>query len=110
MWILTEATHRSVSMRQNNSTAEALLQVKQRIGQTQFSNAGKANYPWNGCFPDCKISDPKFLVESHIARWVNNPDKRGDTSNDLCFCPIHNKAFENGYFSFDHEFRTILKL
>ena len=44
----------------------------------------------------------------HIARWVDNPEKRGNTSNGLCFCPLHDKAFEVGYFSLDDEFCIIL--
>lgn len=97
-----------MSICQESSTSETLRQVKQRIGQSQFSKAVKENYHYKCCFPDCEISDHKFLVGSHIARWVDNPDKRGNTSNGLCLCPIHDKAFENGYFSLDNEFRIIL--
>lgn len=82
-------------------TSEVLRQVKQRIGQSQFSKAVKKNYGYKCCFPDCKVADFRFLVGSHIARWVDNPDKRGNISNGLCFCPIHDKAFELGYFSLD---------
>lgn len=96
------------SIRQSNFTSEILCQVKQRIGQTQFSKAVKENYRYKCCFPGCCISDHKFLIGSHIARWVDNPDKRGNTSNGLCLCPIHDKAFENGYFSLDDEFCVIL--
>lgn len=101
-------TQAPISVRQTSSTSESLRQVKQRIGQAQFSNAVKENYHYKCCFPDCEISDRKFLIGSHIARWVDNPQKRGNTSNGLCFCPIHDKAFENGYFSLDNEFCIIL--
>ena len=93
---------------QNNSTSETFRQVKQRIGQAQFSKAVKENYHYKCCFPDCEIADHKFLIGSHIARWVDNPEKRGNTSNGLCFCPIHDKAFENGYFSLDDDFCVVL--
>ncbi len=96
------------SIRQDNSTSETLRQVKQRIGQAQFSKAVKENYQYKCCFPDCSISDHRFLIGSHIARWVDNPDKRGNTSNGLCLCPIHDKAFENGYFSLDDDLCVIL--
>lgn len=98
----------SPSIHQNNSTSEAFRQVKQRIGQAQFSEAVKKNYHYKCCFPDCEIADRKFLIGSHIARWVDNPKKRGNTSNGLCLCPIHDKAFENGYFSLDNDFRVVL--
>lgn len=83
-----------------------LRQVKQRIGQAQFAKAVKENYQYKCCFPGCGISDHRFLIGSHIARWVDNPDKRGNTSNGSC--PIHDKAFENGCFSLDDEFYVVL--
>lgn len=96
------------SIHQSNSTSEVFRQVKQRIGQAQFSKAVKENYNYKCCFPDCEIVNCKFLIGSHIARWVDNPEKRGNTSNGLCLCPIHDKAFENGYFSLDNDFRVVL--
>ena len=52
------------------STSEIWRKVKQRVGQTQFSDAVKKNYHFKCCFPGCKVNDPKFLVGSHIARWL----------------------------------------
>jgi hypothetical protein len=90
------------------STAEVFREVRQRIGQTQFSEAVKKNYKYKCCFPGCNIDDPRFLVGSHIARWVDNPEKRGNISNGLCFCAFHDKAFENGYFSLDDKYCIVL--
>lgn len=98
----------ATSLPQTTHTSESLRQVKQRIGQSQFSKAVKENYHYKCCFPRCKVADPRFLVGSHIARWVDNPEKRGNTSNGLCFCPIHDKAFEIGYFSLNDEFCIVL--
>lgn len=98
----------SSSTRQNNSTSEVYRKIKQRIGQARFSDAVKQNYSYKCCFPDCEIMDRKFLIGSHIARWVDNPEKRGNTSNGLCLCPIHDKAFEHGYFSLDDDFCIVL--
>jgi len=103
-----EATNSSTSIRENASTFEVWLKAKQRVGQAQFSEAVKKNYKFQCCFPGCKVNDPKFLIGSHIARWVDNPNKRGNTSNGLCFCVLHDKAFENGYFSLDDEFHIVL--
>lgn len=100
-------TQRPTLIHRKSPTSESLRQIKQRIGQAQFSKAVKENYHYKCCFPDCEITDHKFLIGSHIARWVDNPEKRGNTSNGLCFCPIHDKAFENGYFSLDDEFRIV---
>lgn len=103
-----EVTHNPTLIQDTIHTSEILHQVRQRIGQSGFSKAVKKNYHYKCCFPDCKIKDPKFLIGSHIARWVDNPEKRGNTSNGLCFCPLHDKAFEVGYFSLDDEFCIIL--
>lgn len=90
------------------STSEVWRSVKQRIGQIQFSESVKKNYGYKCCFPECKIDDPKFLVGSHIARWVDNSTKRGNISNGLCLCVLHDKAFEHGYFALDDEYCVIL--
>lgn len=89
-------------------TSEILRRIKQLIGQENFSAAVKKNYKFKCCFPDCKINDPNFLIGSHIARWVDNSDKRGNISNGLCFCVLHDTAFEAGYFSLDDEYCVIL--
>lgn len=91
-----------------SSTAEIWGKVRQRIGQRAFAEAVKKNYHFKCCFPSCNIDDPQFLIGSHIARWVDNPDMRGQTSNGLCLCVLHDKAFENGYFSLDDDLRVVI--
>lgn len=103
-----EAANELAVVSSHITTSEIWRKVKQRVGQTQFSDAVKKNYQFKCCFPGCKITDPQFLVGSHIARWVDNPDKRGSISNGLCLCVLHDKAFENGYFSLDDELRIIV--
>lgn len=68
-----------------------LKQIKARVGHARFSTNVKNNYNNRCCFPECRISDSDFLVASYIARWADNREKRGDTSNALCLCPIHDK-------------------
>lgn len=90
-------------------TSVAIKQIKVRVGQARFSTNVKNNYNNQCCFPECKISDREFLVASHIARWADNSEKRGNTSNGLCLCPIHDKAFELGYFSLDDNLRVCVE-
>lgn len=90
-------------------TSVAIKQIKVRVGHARFSTNVKNNYNSQCCFPDCKISDREFLVASHIARWADNIEKRGDISNGLCLCPIHDRAFELGYFSLDDNFRVCVE-
>jgi len=90
-------------------TSMAIKQIKERVGHARFATNVKNNYNSQCCFPECKISDREFLVASHIARWADNIERRGDTSNGLCLCPIHDKAFELGYFSLDNNFKICVE-
>jgi putative restriction endonuclease len=90
-------------------TSMSIRQIKVRIEHARFSTNVKNNYNNRCCFPECGISDRDFLVASHIARWAHNSEKRGDTSNGLSLCPIHDKAFELGYFSLDDNFRICVE-
>lgn len=90
-------------------TSVVMRQIKIRVGHARFSTNVKNNYNNHCCFPECKISDRDFLIASHIARWADNSEKRGETSNGLCLCPIHDKAFELGYFSLDDNFRICVE-
>ncbi|MEY8523518.1 hypothetical protein D7X98_10085 [bacterium 1XD8-76] len=87
------------------NTSFAIRHIKARVGHARFAKNVKDNYNNRCCFPECGISDRDFLIASHIARWADNSEKRGDTSNGLCLCPIHDRAFELGCFSLDDNFR-----
>ena len=87
------------------STSIAMRQIWDRVGQATFAANVKNNYNNQCCFPNCEISDENFLIASHIARWSDNVEKRGDTANGLCLCPVHDRAFEIGYFSLDDNYR-----
>ena len=86
-------------------TGSQIASVLARTGQRKFSDSVKKMYGNHCCFPGCNISDSRFLVGSHIARWSDNESLRGDMSNGLCFCLIHDKAFEIGYFTIDQKFK-----
>jgi len=85
----------------NVYTAEGVAHLKTRIGQRDFSIAVKAAYSNKCCFPKCPIDDQRFLVASHIARWSDAPQLRGNLQNGLCLCVFHDKAFETGVFTID---------
>lgn len=89
-------------------TSEVLSIIKQRRGQENFSKNVKTNYNHCCCFPGCQVSDNNYLVASHIARWADNPELRGEISNGLCLCLVHDKAFERGYFSLDDEYKVLV--
>jgi predicted restriction endonuclease len=60
------------------------------------------------CFPGCSVSDVRFLVGSHIARWSDNEKLRGLMGNGLCLCLMHDKAFEVGLFTLDQFYKVFV--
>lgn len=90
------------------STSEIVSQIKVRVGQEKFAENVKNNFKMQCCFPGCNVAERDFLIASHIARWADNQEKRGDISNGLCLCLMHDKAFEKGYFSLDDELRVCM--
>jgi hypothetical protein len=90
------------------NTGVTLREVEQRVGHQLFSDNVKENFYSRCCFPNCEIEDRAFLISSHIARWADNDTLRGYTSNGLCLCLMHDKAFEKGYFTLDEAFRVRL--
>jgi putative restriction endonuclease len=89
-------------------TGSQISTVRTRLGQALFSNAIKRLYGNRCCFPGCTVSDPRFLVGSHIARWADNESLRGNLGNGLCLCLIHDRAFEIGLFTLDQQFRVFV--
>lgn len=74
-------------------TGSQISTVRSRLGQAKFSREIKKMYGNHCCFPGCQVSDSRFLVGSHIARWIDNEALRGHMGNGLCFCLVHDKAF-----------------
>lgn len=86
-------------------TATQLKNIKTRIGHTKFANNVKENFNYTCAFPECQVNESSFLISSHIARWADNEELRGDTSNGICLCVFHDKAFENGFFTLDRDLK-----
>jgi putative restriction endonuclease len=86
-------------------TGSQIATVRSRLGQSRFAHEIKKLYRNQCCFPGCGVSDPRFLVASHIARWSDNEKLRGQLGNGLCFCLVHDRAFELGLFTLDEKFR-----
>jgi hypothetical protein len=89
-------------------TGSQIATVRSRLGQAKFASEIKKLYGYRCCFPGCGMSDPRFLVASHIARWSDNEILRGQLGNGLCFCLVHDKAFELGLFTLDEQFRVFV--
>ena len=87
-------------------TGEQLRTVLNRVGQHEFSDLVRKNYGTQCCFPGCDVTERTFLRGSHIARWADTPELRGDVTNGLCLCLMHDQAFESGLFTIDLELRV----
>jgi putative restriction endonuclease len=89
-------------------TGQVLQVLSTRIGQSRFSGLVLANYASRCCFPGCDVAERRFLRGGHIARWSDAPQLRGEASNGLCLCLMHDAAFESGLFTLDREFRVLV--
>ena len=97
----TETRSSAISVR----TGQQISSIKTRIGQNSFSDSVRESYNHRCCFPQCPIAEREFLVGAHIARWSDAPSLRGKTSNGLCLCLFHDKAFELGLFTLSANYR-----
>src|SRR3989337_3866704 len=95
----------SYSLIHETSTEERLRTLLSRVGQNEFSTQVRENYGMKCCFPDCDVAERNFLRGGHIARWADAPELRGQISNGLCLCLMHDQAFERGLFTIDLELR-----
>jgi hypothetical protein len=89
-------------------TGSQLATVRSRIGQARFSSEIKKLYGNRCCFPGCTVSDTRFLVGAHIARWSDNAHLRGHMGNGICLCLIHDRAFETGLFTLDERYKVFV--
>ena len=87
-------------------TGSQLATIKARVGQAEFSDKIKGLYGNTCCFPGCNVTDRRFLIGAHIARWSDNETLRGNLGNGLCLCVIHDKAFEIGIFTLDENYQV----
>lgn len=82
-------------------------EARLRIGQNALRRLTLANY--GGHCAVCDTHDPLLLVTSHVARWADRPDARGKLSNTICFCTLHDRLFEHGYFGLQDDLRLIVR-
>lgn len=80
--------------------------VKVRVNQGEYRERLLKKY--NKCCL-CGVSDPAFLVASHIKPWsACEPSERLDANNGFLLCPNHDKLFDRGYISFDDKGKIII--
>ena len=73
--------------------------IKARVNQSVFRERLLHKYD---CCCMCKVSNPKFLIASHIKPWADSEnDEKLDADNGFLLCPNHDVLFDSGYISFD---------
>lgn len=89
----------------NNNNTEITAITKNRINQNVLRDFVLNNY--NNQCAICKINKPDLLVCSHIKPWKEDIENRLNPSNAICFCVLHDKLFDRGYFSLDRNYNII---
>jgi hypothetical protein len=80
--------------------------VRQRRGQARIHTLTVEQYGQTCAV--CDVTDRQLLIASHIVGWAESPENRGDLSNVICLCRMHDALFETGYWSLNDEL-VILK-
>ena len=81
--------------------------VRQRKGQDRIHRLTVENYRRRCAV--CDVMDPALLVASHVVGWAESPEDRGDLSNVICLCRMHDALFETGYWSLADSLELVKK-
>lgn len=86
-------------------TGDDLALQNRRRGQQRLRYLSLKNYG-NMCAL-CDVRDTELLVASHIARWADSEDSRGELANVVILCKPHDSLFEYGYWSLSDDLKII---
>lgn len=81
---------------------------KTRVGQYFFRMSVLSAYSNRCCVT--ALSVPELLVSSHIKPWKdsNVQTERTNPSNGLCLNALHEKAFDRGLITIDHNYNIVI--
>lgn len=80
--------------------------VKVRKGQKLFRDAVLSAYDHRCCVTG--ISDPRFLIASHIRPWKTDAENRLNPRNGLCLSLMFDKAFDLGLITLSENFHLMI--
>ncbi|MBP2660984.1 MAG: endonuclease protein [Firmicutes bacterium] len=87
----------------NYSVDDSFASQKVRgSSQRVFARAVKINYGYRCAITG--ISDPRYLIGSHIIPWAKDKDKRLNPRNGICLSILLDKAFDIGDITITPEF------
>jgi hypothetical protein len=105
--VLENAVEEGLLVLSDVATSSDVAVGRIRRGVSALRKRAISNY--RGSCALCDVDDAGLLVASHIARWADHPEARGLLSNTICFCTLHDKLFENGYFAMNDRLELIWK-
>lgn len=77
---------------------------KMRVNQDFFRKSVLSSYDNRCCITGINVAD--LLIASHIKPWKScDKNEKINPANGLCLNPFHDKAFDNGYFTIDSDYR-----
>jgi len=85
---------------------ESTSTTRVRLVQGFFRESVLSNYR-HACTV-CDLGLPSMLNAGHIIPWSVAKGRRADPQNGLCLCTFHDRAFDRGLITIDHEFRVVL--
>jgi putative restriction endonuclease len=106
--VLENAVEEGLLVLSDVETSNDVALSRVRRGVNALRKKTLSNY--RGSCALCDVDDKGLLVASHVARWADHPEARGLLSNTICLCTLHDKLFENGYFSMDDALNLIWKM
>jgi putative restriction endonuclease len=80
--------------------------VKTRVNQSFFRSTLLASYNNKCCITG--ISNPEFLIASHIVPWSIDSKNRLNPRNGILVNALHDKAFEFGFITINEDYKVIV--
>lgn len=88
---------------ENYEDIEVERTVKTRVKQSFFRSTLLASYNYTCCITG--ISNPDFLIASHIVPWSIDQKNRLNPRNGILINSLHDKAFEHGYITISEDYK-----
>ncbi|WP_289137783.1 HNH endonuclease [uncultured Brevibacillus sp.] len=89
----------------SSKSTELTTETKVRINQNVLRNHILKNYNYQCAL--CDINKSDLLICSHIKPWAIDPDNRLNPTNAICFCVLHDRLFDRGYFGLNDHYEVI---
>lgn len=84
---------------------DRVSKTHQRVGQQVIAEVVKNNYAYHCAVTG--VHTRNFLVASHIVPWAEDPKRRLDPSNIICLSTLWDRAFDQGFVTFDARDMTV---